>query len=165
MKVTQTRLRELLNYDPDTGIFIWKESRGGRQPGTVAGHLDYKGYVRLSVDHVLYRAHRLAWVYVYGVDPSDQIDHINGCRSDNRICNLRDVPNKKNAENQKLRKTNKSGHRGISWSKVVNKWQAGVCHYGEITHVGYFDVLDDAIAAVKTARDQLFTHHKTEYSA
>lgn len=86
--LTVERLRELLDYDPETGVFRWKEPRRKCRVGEVAGSLRKDGYVKIQVDGRFYQAHRLAWLCVYGVWPS-AIDHIDGNRANNAIANLR----------------------------------------------------------------------------
>ena len=96
--ITQTRLKELLNYDPISGIFTWKTSRGGRKPGSIAGtKCIHKGYITIQIDGTLYRAHRLAFLYMIGRLPEDQVDHIDRCKDNNAWSNLRECTQ---AENQ-----------------------------------------------------------------
>ena len=84
--LTAERLREVLDYDPDTGVFTRKvRTASSVKVGDVAGSLNGKGYIRIRVDGRLYFAHRLAWLYVHGEWPVDQVDHINGIKNDNRI--------------------------------------------------------------------------------
>jgi hypothetical protein len=156
--LTQSQLKELLHYDPDTGVFSHILSRHGVTINAKAGCLHQKGYVRISVKCIKYEAHRLAWLYMYGVWPKDQIDHINQIKSDNRITNLRESNSSLNQQNTNLRADNTSGYKGVSWRKGINKWV--VCIYLNNTkiHLGYFDNLDDAIAARKQAEEQLHTH-------
>ena len=99
----------------------------------------------------LHKAHRLAWFYVYGSWPNDQIDHINRNKTDNRIANLREVTNKQNQQNASKRSDNTSGHPGVSWYKRDSKWQARIKHNQKDTHLGYFENLEEAIAARKAA--------------
>ena len=110
-------------------------------------------------------AHRLAWLFHYGEWPENHIDHINGDRSDNRICNLREATVKQNGENRKLHKNNTSGYRNVRWKKERNKWEVSIRHNRKLHSIGLFSNLDDAIDAAKKARDQLFTHHDTPHSS
>ncbi len=99
--VTAERVRELLHYDPETGIFTHKVSRGGVSAGDIAGCLDSLGYVRISLGRGASRfAHRLAWLLVYGKWPDGDIDHIDQAKANNRIANLRDVSRSANNQNR-----------------------------------------------------------------
>ena len=89
-KLTAERLRERLHYDAETGVFTRRFGSGHARAGDMAGTVHRTGYVRISIDGGKYTAHHLAWLYVHGVWPSDQIEHINRKRSDNRIANLRE---------------------------------------------------------------------------
>jgi len=156
--ITQERLKELLHYDPDTGVFRWKVNRGGVKAGDVAGSIDGHGYLRIRMDGKIYSAHRLAWLYVYGEFPPNLIDHINGVITDNRISNLRPASRKQNGENLSLRPKNISGYRGVYWHKRLRKWRATVRHSYREYYLGYFDTAEEAAAMAKGARDLLFTH-------
>ena len=83
------QLREILEYQPETGLFFWKKKRNGISVGQLAGGKDRDGYIRIRIDNVKYAAHRLAWMYIHNDFPKNFIDHINGIKSDNRICNLK----------------------------------------------------------------------------
>lgn len=134
------RLRELLHYDPETGKFTRLIACGGRPVGSQAGCLREDGYVTFSIDDVLYLAHRVAWFYVHGVWPPDDTDHEDGNRQNNRIKNLRPATRGQNNENQyKPRSDNKSGYRGVSWSKGMGKWLAQIVVRGVCHNLGYFD--------------------------
>jgi hypothetical protein len=98
--LTQERLKELLDYDQETGIFVWKEPITNISVGVVAGTLNDQGYLIIGLDNERYRAHRLAWFYVYGKWPDNQIDHRDHNRSNNRIKNLRDFTHSENNQNQ-----------------------------------------------------------------
>jgi hypothetical protein len=110
------------------------------------------------VDGELYMAHRLAWLYVTGRMPSDQIDHINGLKDDNRWNNLREATNKENSENLKQYSNNKTGFRGVHFHKPSGKWVARVTHHYADKYFGYFDTPEAAAEAARTARSALFTH-------
>ena len=116
IELNQSRLKELLAYDPDTGVFtrLVKSNRNVRI-GAVAGTCDSKGYGQISVDGKLYRAHRLAWLWMTGAWPVAQLDHRNGVRHDNRWENLREATNGENNQNAAIRSNNTSGFMGVCW--------------------------------------------------
>lgn len=116
-ELTAERLRELLSYDPETGIFRRVATRRQVKSGDIAGSDDGKGYWRIRVNGEKHRAHRLAWLYVNGAWPIDQLDHINGDKLDNRICNLREATNSENQQNRSLPKSNTSGRLGVHFDK------------------------------------------------
>ena len=164
--LTQAELKQLLIYDPVTGVFTNKTTRNSRSvAGDESGTLLNIGYRQVTLNNKRYFLHRLAWLYVHGQFPDQELDHVNGNRADNRIDNLRLVSKKQNMENQCLRADNRSGYRGVSWSNGKKKWIAQVCHNNKRQTVGRFDTVEEAALAAKQARDQLFTHHKTEYAA
>ena len=151
-ELTAEYLRSILHYDPATGIFTWRVSTSNRvRAGDVAGCQNGSGYLLIKVQSRLYPAHRLAWLYVYGVWPKDQIDHINRNRSDNRRANLREVTNKQNGQNASKRSDNTSGHPGVSWHKRDFKWVAQIMHNQKLIHLGYFSILEEALSARKAA--------------
>lgn len=146
---TQSDLHEVLLYDKDTGVFVWSKKRRGIKTGVVLGCDNGFGYLRITVFGKSYYAHRLAWFYEHGEWP-DQIDHINGNKNDNRICNLRSVNNLQNAQNKvKEQKNSKSQILGVSWHKKAKKWQAHICIYKERKYLGLFDNINDAEEAYK----------------
>lgn len=148
MSITQSKLKVLLNYDQETGIFTWNVSPNGQvKAGQVAGFLDVKGYLSIGVLGRVYKAHRLAWLYIHGHFPDDQIDHINGFKDDNRIANLRPANNQQNAINRGVRSDNKSGVKGVVWHKRDEKWSVNGKVNGKRIHLGYFDTLEAAAAA------------------
>jgi hypothetical protein len=149
--LTQERLKELLRYDPDTGVFTWRITRRNAKQGAVAGTVSLKGYRYVSVDSKLYGAHRLAWFYQTGCWPLDELDHINRHRDDNRIANLREASRIINCQNTSLRKDSRTGHRGVGWHKATGRWRARLQAHGKMLELGYFDDLEHAVAAYKTA--------------
>ena len=101
--MTQEYLKSLLDYNPETGKFIWKVSKNNRvKSGSEAGTIQSSGHRSILIDKKDYLAHRLAWLWYYGRWPEDQIDHINHNPDDNRIENLREVSNQENGKNQSL---------------------------------------------------------------
>lgn len=155
--LTADALREHLLYDPDTGIFTRKASYGKWLSGSIAGSLDSMGYIKISVDHYVTRAHRLAWLYVYGKWPEFEIDHINRIRHDNRIVNLRDVNRATNTHNTQVSR-GKTGYLGVS--KMRNgKFRARITKTinGKVTdfHVGTFTNPEDAHKAYILKKRQI----------
>ena len=119
--------------------------------GNVAGYTSRDGYMSVMFFGCARLLHRLAFAAYYGRPPKDQLDHINGNRSDNRLCNLREVTNMKNCQNQKMPKHNSSGHIGVSYFKQTGKWHAYIRAEGKRQHLGFFDDIVDAIQARKLA--------------
>lgn len=150
--LTAARLRELLSYDPKTGIFRWRKARGKRQAGAVAGVYTEKGYCRIGIDYVNHYGHRLAWLYVHGQWPAEEIDHKNGVRSENWIKNLREATHAQNGQNIAMSRRNKSGAVGVIWSKKKKTWGAQI-QVGGIHHwLGYFETVDAASEAYSKAK-------------
>lgn len=148
--ITQKYLKELLHYDSRTGIFTWlvsKNKNGNVCAGNVAGNLDSRGYFRIGIDNNRYKSHRLAWLYVYGKLPNDQIDHINRIRHDNRIVNLRETTNSGNHQNRKLQSNNSSGFSGVIWDKTNRKWVARIWLRGKQISLGYYHDKNEACMA------------------
>lgn len=113
--LTAQRLREVLQYDADSGIFSRSIAKPGARLGPIASvSSHHKGYLLIRVDGVRYAAHRLVWLHITGMWPNGQIDHINGRRADNRFCNLRDVDQYANQQNQvQAQANNRLGLRGV----------------------------------------------------
>lgn len=151
------RLKNVLNYDPETGVFTWKRPAHQKTSGKLAGHKTKREYIYIGIDGEVYRAHRIAWLYYYGKPPINSIDHINGIRSDNRICNLRDVSNTVNTENQtRATAQNKSsGVLGVSREKNHRRWRAHIGVNGRQIHIGYFDTIEEAQKAYISKKREL----------
>lgn len=148
--ITQTELKSLLNYNPETGLFTWKKSTSNRvSVGKHAGTKANRGYIRIKILGHLYSAHRLAWLYVYGSEPSGVIDHIDGCCSNNSITNLRDVKQSTNTKNNKISKNNTSGYPGVYLNKRTGKWAVQIWNNKKVICVGTFIKKTDAIKARK----------------
>lgn len=151
-KELYNRLREILNYDSESGLFTWKVRTSKRiKKGQIAGTVKEDGYICIRVDGTLYLAHRLVWLYHYGTFPENEIDHINRNKSDNRISNLRDVDRVTNAINKDLQSNNESGVAGVRWSKGSNKWRAYIGVEGKTIQLGYFVEFHEAVNARKNA--------------
>jgi hypothetical protein len=154
---TPAELRQLLRYEPETGVFAWIGRRSSRKP------LDYldqtNGYKRGSVRGSYCYAHRVAWAVYHGLWPQGDIDHINGDRTDNRISNLRDVSHSDNCRNHPLFSNNSSGNCGVSWDAQTGRWRASISIRGEYGQkifkcLGRYDDKADAIKAADAAREQ-----------
>lgn len=147
MKLTQEKLKELLDYDPATGIFINKIDRGKTaKKGNVSGYVDLKGYLIITITLKRYKAHRLAFLYMEGYLPENQVDHIDRNKLNNKWDNLREVSQSCNMRNCNIAKNNKSGITGIYWDKRSNKWRSRITNPKRI-HLGLFDNLIDAVKA------------------
>ena len=152
-ELTAEYLRSILHYSPETGIFTRKVSTANNvKAGDIAGSLDGDGYLLIGVQSRVHSAHRLAWFYVYGTWPKDQLDHINRNPADNRIANLREATNKQNLQNAGKYSHNTSGHPGVCWHKQRSKWRASIRHNQKLIHLGLFTTLEEAIAARKAAQ-------------
>jgi hypothetical protein len=140
-----TYLREVLDYNPETGIFTWKKSRYKNRIGTVAGCFSSEKYWRITIDKKEYLAHRLAWIYVHNEHPLHEIDHINGTKDDNRICNLRCATPQENQQNiKKANSKNTSGFAGVHWCKTYKKWVAAIRINKVKKQLGRFDSAQEA---------------------
>ena len=146
--ITQSRLRELLHYDPLTGEFVWNVDRGHKiKPGSIAGSRNAIGYIELRIDDQLYLAHRLVFLYTEGYLPEHQVDHKNGIRWDNRHNNLRHVTQACNSQNQMISPRNTSSIPGVSWTAKKHKWQAYAMLQKKKIHLGYYTLLLEAALA------------------
>ncbi len=149
--ITQDYLKSILDYNPETGIFVWKISRGKAKAGNVAGYLTKSKYLVIRIDNINYLAHRIAWLYSYGNLPKI-LDHINGNRNDNRLCNLRECTRSQNQYNHKNYSTNTSGVKGVSWNTKMQKWKVAIrTKFGRL-HLGYYKSLDEAKDVIMKAR-------------
>ena len=153
---TVTRLSELLFYEPETGAFLWVESRGSKyQQGTIAGGISPAGYRRIMIDGVKYRASRLAFKIMTGRDPVNLVDHINGCRSDDRWANLREATYSENCMNAAQRKDNRCGLKGVFFHKKSGRFVARIAVNGKQSHLGEFGTPEAAHAAYVAAAYRL----------
>lgn len=150
-QLTAQKLRELLDYDSETGAFTWRVDHSKFKAGQLAGCLVPTGYVLIGVLGRRHLAHRLAWLHVYGEWPESLIDHINHTTDDNRIANLRAATHSENTQNSRLSRRNKSGHKGVIWYRRDCVWRAYLVIDGRSHHLGYFSNINDAIAARKAA--------------
>ena len=165
-RISAERLRELLDYDPETGIFIRRITTSNRSPkGSTAGRNNGNGYLRIMIDGYTDYAHRLAWFYVYGKWPEGEIDHIDGNGRNNAISNLRDGTHAENSQNLSLRSTNKSGAIGVSWAKNIQRWEAYICVNYKKKCLGYFDDPQEARATYLKAKKETHLFQPTPRGA
>lgn len=164
-------LRQLLAYDPVTGVLVWlhrdasffaKKSAykmwNKRYAGCEAFQTASYGYLHGHIFQKHYFAHRVAWALHYGEWPEDQIDHVNGIRSDNRIENLRSVSQSDNQKNAKLRHDNKSGIPGVDWKTSCSLWRVRASIGKRRILVGYYKNLSDAKVA-RLEAEKNFQYH------
>ncbi len=170
--IDQKYLHRCLHYDSETGVFTWlnrpaeqfKNARAqkawnNRWAGKVAGAVSEANgirYTQISIEAILYKAHRLAWLYEYGETPKQDLDHINGNGLDNRILNLREVTNEMNHRNMKLSRVNKTGVCGVHMQR--GRYLAQIRHAGKTRHLGTYDTLEQA-ARVRLGAERKYGYH------
>lgn len=146
--MTREELKNFLRYDPLTGLFIRTVTAGGKPAGSIAGYKDPRGYIHIQVNGTIYRAHRLAFLYMTGEFPKYSVDHIDRNPSNNIWTNLRDIPSAENQWNKSTKTDLNSGFTHITRRKNCKSWvvRLGKRHGEE--HVGSFKSLDTAISAL-----------------
>lgn len=145
--MTQSELEELFTYDPETGILRWRHCRNAKTPaGRAVGCLNKAGYVVTLISKKNYSVHRLIWTLVYGEEP-EEIDHINGLKGDNRLCNLRSCTRSQNAKNKGLFVSNSTGYKGVHWCNRTKGFVAS-CKVNRVKKwLGRFPTAAEAHAA------------------
>lgn len=153
-------VNELLTYEPETGLFYWKWRKrrtwennifNAKYAGKIAGSRAAQGYLRIILDHRYVMAHRVAFLIMTGSWPSNQIDHINGTRDDNRWCNLREATLTQNNRNSSKQVNNRSGFKGVSWKERNQKWVAQISVENRKIHIGLFETPQEAHEAYMRA--------------
>jgi HNH endonuclease/AP2 domain len=174
--ITAELARQLLDYNPETGVFRWKartpgmfiESPGrtavhkcrnwnARYAGKEAGYRHKSGYVTVAIWDKAYYVHHLAWLIMTGDWPFPGIDHRNRIPWENWFDNLRLATQVENGQNCKKSKNNTSGFIGVSWSRVAKRWHASITKDYRAVHLGYFDTPEEAHEAYKAAKRRLHT--------
>lgn len=171
MNPTQDRVRQLFDYDEGTGVLTFRArpvsefatpraaaTFAGKCEGKPAGWRHVAGYVAMRVDGKDMLAHRVAWLWCHGVLPDDEIDHINGDRSDNRLGNLRLATKVENSHNQSLRVTNKSGVNGVFKDSRRGGWRVEIVCLGRSRYLGAYKTIEEAAAARRGAEKALGFH-------
>jgi hypothetical protein len=156
--ITADELREIIDYDPESGEFTHRIGRKGRgtKAGAPAGRIGGDGYLRLGLRGRRYRANRLAWLYMTGEWPDRIIDHANGDPMDNRFSNLRLATSSQNGANGRKPSHNSSGFKGVNWHAKAGKWRAYIKDKGKPIHIGYFTSAEAAHAAYLEKAREIF---------
>lgn len=156
--ITAQELKSKLSYDPETGEFHWKHPQSRMSARGCAGAIDAYGYVVIRINKKLYKAHRLAWLYVTGDWPKNGLDHKNRVKDDNRFANLRDVSQSRNMHN--ARRNPKSGAVGVVWDASRQKWRAQIKVGYKNICLGRFDCFDQAVSERRAAEQRLVNNGK-----
>lgn len=158
-ELTVEDVRRLLHYDPETGIFTWRVRRGGTaNAGTIAGSPDAEGYLRIKLFRTLHSAHWLAWFYVYGVWPKEELDHEDRVRTNNRLLNLREATQVQQTMNTGLRKDNTSGVKGVNRHSQSGRWHAriGIPGAKKSKSLGVHACFGRAVMSYRRAAEEFF---------
>lgn len=147
MDITQEQLKSVVEYDPLTGNFVRITGQGPSKSGAIAGTVKSGAYVRVSLFGKSYKAHRLAFLYMKGVFPAHEVDHVNRIRSDNRWANLREATPSENAQNK--------ASLGVSFNKYHGKYHARIKVCGISRHLGYANTFGEASSMYAEAKKRL----------
>jgi hypothetical protein len=158
--MTQEELKRMMRYCPDTGVFIWLRGNGKavKEGDIVGSYARRSGYRKTKLKHKQWMLHRLAFLYMTGSLPREQVDHINGVKDDNRWSNLRAVSQYENGLNQKKSVLNKSGVPGVCLHKSSGKWQASIWVLRKFKYIGLYENFSEAVTARKSA-ESLYGYH------
>ena len=154
--LAQKHLKTILDYNPETGIFIRKDSYHKSRIGKITGCQNKDNYIVIWINNKLHYAHRIAYLWITGVLPENKVDHINGVKNDNRWCNLRLVTDVQNSMNGKIRSHNKSGFKGVYWASWANKWRVEIKVNKKPIRIGYFETKREAALAYNEAAIEHF---------
>lgn len=148
MTITVEELHRLFDADFEAGVLKWKVSPSKAvKAGAEAGGQHNRGYRHISLKNKKLLVHRVLWAMATGSFPENDIDHINGIRNDNRLCNLRPVTRTQNMQNQAISRANRTGHTGVYYMEATGKWRASIRN----KHIGLFDTIEGAATARKAA--------------
>lgn len=152
-------LKDRLTYEPSTGLFYWRNSKRSDRNGELAGSLLRTGYVTINLAGEAYQAHRLAWLYAYGVWPAADLDHINRVKNDNRIANLREATRDENYQNKTRYKRKTLGLPGAYYRAKTGRWESQINFQKRLRFLGSFATEQEAHEAYKIAKQQLHNFH------
>ena len=157
MSLTGSRLEQLLTYAPETGLFYWKwrEGTGAQLAGSIAGSIDKDGYRVIKLDQKIYRAHRLAWLWMTGSWPANEIDHADLNKDNNAFANLRDATKSQNMQNMPCRPVSATGVKGVQFDERRGRYYAKITAAGKKTWLGYHRNIEDAARAYASAANEL----------
>lgn len=154
--LTVERLRALLDYHPETGVFLWRTLKGSRCPvDRPAGYVNPEGYRYIGIDRRVYLAHHLGWLYAHGVWPSRRLDHRNGRPDDNRIANLREDLSNRNQQNTGTGPRRNNSHGFLGVERHRRRWMARITADGKRHNLGTFDTPEEAHDAYIAAKRRL----------
>lgn len=145
------KVRDLLHYDPLTGILTRTRAQGNKSAGSVVNHINRDGYIKVGICGSSQLGHRVAWALFYGEWPVKWIDHKNGKTLDNRIANLRLASAQENAANRRKWLGKTSEFIGVAWNRKCSKWQAMITANGTPKYLGLFDAEREAAQAYNDA--------------
>ncbi|WP_462382218.1 HNH endonuclease [Pseudomonas sp. Marseille-QA0892] len=157
--VTQSQLKERLSYDPQIGEFRWIIAPPKAETGDVAGRPNSNGYLEVWLLGKRYQLHRLAVLYMTGSHPIDEVDHINGERTNNCWENLRQVTTQENSKNRKLSSRSRSGANGVRYHKDTGRWHASIGVDGKLVQLGAFRLKFEAKQA-RIAAEAKYGYHQ-----
>lgn len=159
--LTADYVRSILEYNQETGALVWKVAKGRVKAGCIAGRQNNTGYLQVQIDRRRYLAHRLVWLIHHESWPKDQIDHIDGCRTNNRVENLREATRPENHQNRAGNKVATSRFLGVTRCSQTGKWAARICIQGKTKFLGRFHEEAAAAAAYAEAKATLHTFNPT----
>lgn len=165
--LTQEKLKSVLKYDKETGVFSWLITRPNIPKikiGTPAGYLNPNGYIYIRISGKYYKAHRLAFLYETGKMPINDVDHIDGIKNNNAFLNLRNATRIENSRNRSFQSNNTTGFKGVTFCKYHKKYKAYCSINGVKKSLGYFSTPEEASEAYEKYASSNFGEFYKEIS-